>query len=432
MKQKINRYFILIALISTLATLLLVMSVFYQRFQNQVFVDLEMYAHLVSTQLDDNSCPVYEGYRITLINNEGHVLCDSHVTGEVENHADRPEFIQAMKQQEGWAIRASETLQEDSFYYALQISNNRILRVSTQASSFTNIFMSTLPGVFIMSVFIFGILMLLASYLTRSIIQPIDDLAINLAHPAEPVYKELKPFVDRIRLQHEDVLKNAQMRQDFTANVSHELKTPLTSISGYSELIENGMASEEDIQHFAHEIHKSASRLLTSINDIIRLSELDSDVQESFEMVDLYECAFTVITALKMQAEKYMVKLQLKGEKVVIFANREMMMELIGNLVDNAIRYNKKNGFVTVTVEPYGAGALLSVKDTGIGIPKEYQQRIFERFYRVDKSRSKETGGTGLGLAIVKHIVLKHQALLQVVSETNQGCEMIVTFRERL
>ena len=227
----------------------------------------------------------------------------------------------------------------------------------------------------------------------------------------------------------QDLIKNARIRQDFTANVTHELKTPLTSISGYAELIESGMASSEDTIRFAGGIHSSANRLLTLINDIIRLSELDSE-EESFttEKVNLYLLAETCVNMLSLNAEKHQVSIFLEGENAYVNGNRQMMEELLYNLCDNAIRYNNENGTVCVTVFSQHGQTMLRVEDTGIGIPREHQDRVFERFYRVDKSRSKSTGGTGLGLAIVKHILQKHGAKINLESEIGKGTKITVAF----
>ena len=210
------------------------------------------------------------------------------------------------------------------------------------------------------------------------------------------------------------------MRQDFTANVSHELKTPLTAISGYAELMENGMVPPEEIGSFAQKIEKNARRLLSLINDIIRLSELDSsNTQLLVEKFDLFEEAQICVENMQIYAEKNDVTITYEGGHQEITANREMINELINNLCANAIRYNKKNGSVKVRVDSSQGHPYISVADTGIGISKEHQKRVFERFYRVDKSRSKQTGGTGLGLAIVKHIVALHDAQLNLESEVD-------------
>ncbi len=226
-------------------------------------------------------------------------------------------------------------------------------------------------------------------------------------------------------------MKTVNMRQEFTANVSHELKTPLTSISGYAELIENHMVSEHDKARFAGEIHRNANRLLTLINDIIRLSELDVSLDEvvQFEKMNLYPIAERCVDMLQVNAEKQDVTLSLEGEDGLIYANKEMMDELIYNLCDNAIRYNNAGGSVIVRLyQTPDSSMVLEVEDTGIGISKENQERVFERFYRVDRSRSKSTGGTGLGLAIVKHIVVQNHASLDLKSEGGKGTLIRVTF----
>ena len=234
-----------------------------------------------------------------------------------------------------------------------------------------------------------------------------------------------------IKKQHEDIVRSSKMRQEFTANVSHELKTPLTSISGYSELIESGMATNEDVTRFAGEIHKSANRLLSLINDIIQLSQLDvSDLSGEFSPVQLDKVAADCVDMLQLNADKRQVTLHLDTSPVLVQGSPKMLEELIYNLIDNAIRYNRPEGQVYVSVKKEDGSVVLRVRDTGIGIEKKHLDSIFERFYRVDKSRSKETGGTGLGLAIVKHIVVQHKAKIEVKSEVLKGTEMIVTFKE--
>ena len=242
-------------------------------------------------------------------------------------------------------------------------------------------------------------------------------------------YKELIPFMNTIRMQHENILAAAKSRQDFTANVSHELKTPLTAISGYAELIENHMVDASQEEHIAQEIRRNADRLVTLINDIIRLSELDhSQNQQGFEQLDLYAVASECTEALAMNAQKRNISLTLTGSTCMVRANREMMRELMDNLCQNAIRYNNEGGYVHVTIGEINDKPTLIVQDNGIGIPKNQQERVFERFYRVDKSRSRETGGTGLGLAIVKHIVELHDAKLFLDSEVGKGTTIRVEF----
>ncbi len=216
-----------------------------------------------------------------------------------------------------------------------------------------------------------------------------------------------------------------RIRREFTANVSHELKTPLTSISGYAEMIENGMAKAEDVRVFAERIRRESNRMLALVSDIITLSELDEQqILKNAETVDLFELAAQTVETLKSAAMVRGVSVQLLGGPMPVFGVRTLLSELLYNLLDNAIRYNRDNGTVTVRT----AGRQLSVRDTGIGIPKHHIGRIFERFYRVDKSRSKATGGTGLGLAIVKHICEEHGAEIVLESAEGIGTEITVTF----
>lgn len=225
-----------------------------------------------------------------------------------------------------------------------------------------------------------------------------------------------------------------RIKQEFTANVSHELKTPLTSISGYAELIESGMATGDDIILFAGRIRRESARMLTLISDIIKLSQLDEESDhENFEPVDLHTICEECMDILDISAKRHNVSLSLEGETCELLASPSELTELVYNLIDNAIRYNRPGGKVDIKVESGMSGypegtVMLTVSDTGIGIAKEHTGRVFERFYRVDKSRSKATGGTGLGLAIVKHVAERHGAKLILDSELNVGTTVRVIF----
>lgn len=219
-----------------------------------------------------------------------------------------------------------------------------------------------------------------------------------------------------------------QKRKEFTANVSHELKTPLQSIIGSAELLENGLVKPEDTQKFVGNIKKEAARLVTLINDIIRLSQLDEESEPATETVDVFEVAKEVGDVLADSAAKKLTDLQIDGEPCIMNGNRRYIYEIIYNLCDNAIRYNREGGNVWVSVKNNDGHIELSVRDNGIGIPKEHQSRIFERFYRVDKSHSKETGGTGLGLSIVKHAVEFHGGTIRLESTVGKGTTVTVIF----
>lgn len=221
------------------------------------------------------------------------------------------------------------------------------------------------------------------------------------------------------------------MRREFTSNVSHELKTPLTSIYGISEILADGIVKKEDIPKFAKSIHDESGRLITLVNDIIKLSQMDENsIMEEKEPINLLEIAENICLRLKDVAEKKKVKIKIKGEDAYIFGIKGIVEEMIYNLVDNGIKYNKEDGKVTVNVKKKEKRVIVSVKDTGIGISNEHIGRIFERFYRVDKSHSKQVGGTGLGLSIVKHGASFHGALIDVQSVPNKGTEIKISFNE--
>ena len=437
MKRRITIQFLGLGAIAIILTLCLSVKVFYDRFSTQVKDDLRGYCLFLSNM---NTSEMKEAttkqssvdnLRVTLIERDGTVSYDSMVDiQELNNHKSRPEVKTAMENGEGSCIRRSDTLSKSVYYYAIRLDNGQILRVSKETSNIFSFFYHMIPVLIFMAFIIFILCTVISHFLAKSIISPIKHLATDLQHPKkELIYKELVPFTEMIQDQHTNILKSARMRQEFTANVSHELKTPLTAISGYAELIENGMANEQDVKRFSKEIHRNANRLLTLINDIIRLSELDEDeLSVTTESLDLYNLAEACAKTLEINAQKNQVTIMVKGTHSLVEANKQMMEELIFNLCDNAIRYNNIGGMVIVTVDEQEGRTVLSVKDTGIGIPKKHQERIFERFYRVDKSRSKITGGTGLGLAIVKHIVAQQNAELHLESEEGQGTEITIRF----
>lgn len=440
MKKKINIQLMAIATVAIFATMILVSVVFYQLYQNQIIEDLRVYSNLLVDnalveQLPVNSYEMQKDYvRITLIGEGGIVLYDNEANNQsMDNHGSRPEVIEALACGEGTIVRRSETMQKSTYYYARLLENGNVLRVAREADSIWSIFYNAIPFIVVFILVLLGVCVLVSRVLTRRLVEPIGQLAQNLDNTQEiAAYEELQPFLTMIREQHENILKSSLIRQEFTANVSHELKTPLTSISGYAELIETGMASDEDVIRFAKGIHKSSNRLLTLINDIIRLSELDGTEEEvTFEKVNLYLLACTCVDMLQPSAEKHQVTLSLFGKDCYVWANRQMMEEVLYNLCDNAIRYNNEGGRVNISIRDLEEKVQLVIADTGIGIPKEAQERVFERFYRVDKSRSKSTGGTGLGLAIVKHIIAKLNAKITMESEVGEGTTVMVVLPKK-
>lgn len=436
MKKKINLRLLGIAFIAMVITMACMTGIYYQVFVRQVHQDLKTDANILKSTVtfsrdDMTGLSVdIESLRITWIDENGTVLFDSIADEEsMENHLDRPEISAALKKGEGKSIRNSDTMNMNTFYYALRLEDGTVLRLATEARSPFNLLISIMPTMLVVLVVVVVLCIILADILTRQLIRPIEIIADHLEEIREDeVDKELVPFLNTIRAQHENILLAAKSRQDFTANVSHELKTPLTAISGYAELIENHMVGPEQETHFAQEIQKNSTRLLSLINDIINLSELDGEEAVSYEILDLYELAKGSMEALSVNAQKNGVHLHFSGKPVTLRCNRNMMCELLDNLCQNGIRYNHPGGDVWVEVSTNEKGAYLMVKDNGIGIPKEHQERIFERFYRVDKSRSRETGGTGLGLAIVKHIVGLHDGTISLQSEDGQGTTIHVQF----
>lgn len=448
MKQKINLRLIGIAVLAVLATMISVTFIFYGLFQKQVRNDLKINADILEatgffqqeyegdiTSISDIDAELeamfadVKDLRITWIDSDGTVLFDNdNRATALQNHADRPEVKEAFETGEGEITRRSDTMNNNTFYYAVRLDDGTVLRLSVDAGSMGSVFMTAFPVIILIVALIILLCAILAHFLTRKLLAPIRELGEKIEDTSHiPVYKELVPFVNTIRAQHENILSAARSRQDFTANVSHELKTPLTAISGYAELIENHMVDAEQETHFAAQIRKNADRLVTLINDIIRLSELDGHEQTNFEQIDLYEIAENCVELLKVSASQRSIRLNLRGDSCTIRGNKSMIRELIDNLVQNAIRYNNDGGVVNVFVVQ-DERPLLIVSDSGIGIPKDQQERVFERFYRVDKSRSKRTGGTGLGLAIVKHIVELHDAEIFLDSEVGRGTIIRVRF----
>ncbi len=441
MKNKINIRLVGIAILAIFATVLGITIIYYSLFQKQVRADLSVAAKLLkdtnffeSVSIDSDSIDLstdIDELRVTWIDKDGTVLYDNDTSAELlENHNDRPEIQEAFDHGEGEAVRKSDTMNKNTIYYAVLLDNGTVLRAATNVQSLRSVFLSAAPIIAFIVLLIIAICVALSYMLTKQLLSPIEAMARNLENmDYESPYKELDPLTEMLRSQHTDILAAAKARQDFTANVSHELKTPLTAISGYAELLEGGMAGEDEKKHFLHEIRKNSDRLLALINDIIKLSELDQKEHEPvLEEMDLYETAKECMEELTVNAKQRGIFISLEGEPCNIRGSRDLLKELIENLAQNSIRYNNPGGKVSVIVTQNDGRAVLTVRDNGIGIPASEQQRIFERFYRVDKSRSKASGGTGLGLAIVKHIVELHDAKIELDSAPGVGTTMTVLF----
>lgn len=304
-----------------------------------------------------------------------------------------------------------------------------------------SLFLSILPAMVGILVFILILLYLVSYILTEKITKPINIttqyiesiLSGNTVEDID-VYDELKPFIKTIQIQKIEIenfilkLQEAEKsRRDFTANVSHELKTPLTSINGFAEMLSTGTVSKEDTIKFANIIHKEGTRLLSLIDSIINLSRIEYEVNtKTFDNINISNIAKEIIAKLNIRAKDKDVDLNLIAKDIIIHGNKRMLEDLIYNLIDNAIKYNKPKGKVDIIIDESPNFCIIKVKDTGIGIPEDEQSKVFERFYMVDKSRSKKVGGSGLGLSIVKHIVKYHGGNIQLTSKSGEGTEIQV------
>lgn len=367
--------------------------------------------------------------RITWISAEGTVLYDSTEDEHTfENHKNRPEVKKAFAKGEGEDIRKSDTIGEEMCYYAEKMSDGTVLRVSRTMNSAMKSAFHILPFMIFLALIMIVTAWLLSKWQIERLIRPINTL--DLENPLEQeMYPELQPLLERIEQSNKEKEAVAAMRREFSANVSHELKTPLTSISGYAEIMKDGLVRPEDMQHFSEKIYQEASRLITLVEDIIKLSRLDEGrVELEKEEVDLYELSREIISRLAPQAAKNRVRLELTGESVKYTGIRQILDEMIYNITENAIKYNNPGGKVSVWAGNTLQGKKVVVTDNGIGIPEDQIDRIFERFYRVDKSHSKERGGTGLGLSIVKHGVILHHGGVHVESTLGEGTRIELVF----
>ena len=548
MTNKIFRSIVSVAMVVLVASLFIASTFLYDYFNRSQVNQLKEELTLVAENVDKVGTEYFDNFdssifRFTLVSSDGSVLYDSQAkAGEMENHLEREEISEALKDGSGSSARYSSTLTERTFYEATRLENGNVLRISVSQITVGALILGMLPAICAIILISVVVALIMSHKMATAIVKPLNKL--DLENPTEiETYEELTPILTKINKQHKQITRQMQdlrrmsdefeqitnsmneglvllddkgttlsinaaakklfgvesdvvgrnfltvdrsaymrhaiekalkgkhgefreerngneyqfvvnrtesegktvgvvilcfdvtetafaerNRKEFTANVSHELKTPLQSIIGSAELLENGLVKPEDTERFVGNIKKEASRLVALINDIIRLSQLDEDSEPATESVDLYELSKEVIEVLSVSAAKRQVNLELNGESCIIKGVRRYLYEIIYNLCDNAIRYNKENGKVVVDVSQKDGNTVLSVTDTGIGIPVEHQSRIFERFYRVDKSHSKETGGTGLGLSIVKHAVGYHDGTIKLDSKVNEGTVFTVTF----
>lgn len=548
MTKRIFRSILGVSLVVLLASLVLIVGVLHGYFQDRVAHELENLTEYIAHGVEETGADYLtedlpDSYRVTWVDQDGTVLFDSQEDpAELENHADREEIREALTVGSGEAVRYSDTLSQETIYAARRLEDGSVVRVSNSQYSVWMLVLQALQPVALMMVLAFVLAMVLASRVSRQLVEPINAIDLNDGDAAEP-YEELAPLFAKLRGQQRQIrrqmldLKRRQeefealmenmsegflvidqetrvlsynsavlrllyaqppaeegesvyalnreagfrrcveealsgrrweqlleqdddcrqiiaspveqdgqvagavivildvtekeqrerLRREFTANVSHELKTPLTSILGTAEILRNGLVKPEDIPHFAGNIHRETERLIGLVNDIIKLSRLDEGGgMGQWEPIDLHALAGAVLDQLAPAAQRKQVTTQLRGGTAVIQGVPQIAEEILYNLCDNAIAYNREGGSVTVTVEDLPAGARVTVTDTGIGIPREAQSRVFERFYRVDKSHS--SGGTGLGLSIVKHGAAYLGARVELRSEPGHGSTFTLTF----
>ena len=551
MKRRIFRHEVILVVTAIVLTFLSMSWFMYSNLSEQMQVNAKdecrIMAYAINTYGEEyvETAGSRTTSRVTLIASDGTVLYDSvEEASSMENHSGRPEFERAVQNGSAQLSRYSDTLQTQTFYYAIRLDNGDVLRLASTTDSVFAFIFSGLAGLILLILAILIVTMIFANRMTRKLVSPINQL--DLEHPMENVaYDELEPLLKRIDQQQKkireqvnqmkqnqeeymtiteymkdglivtsqsDVLsinrsaqelfdvtakecvnhniitvsrnqelkealdealtgksnerllevggriyqllanpvrvnnqvsgavilvldvtekqKAENMRKEFSANVSHELKTPLMSISGYAEIIENNLVKPEDIPKFAGRIHSEASRLSSLVEDIIKLSRLDeSDKSILMEDVELLQGCKDVEGQLMLRAKERNIQLNVEGQPVVVHGARQVLYEMVYNLCDNAIKYNKPDGKVKISVGcSRDRHPIVRVEDTGIGIPKEEQQRVFERFYRVDKSHSRATGGTGLGLSIVKHGAILHDAKIEVDSTPDVGTSITLEF----
>lgn len=550
MSKRIFKAMMAVTLTTLLVCMALFIAILFPYFETQLsdelMNELEYLAPNVEREGLDYLEHLSDGQnRLTLIDADGTVLFDSDADpAQMENHADRPEVIQAVAEGTGESSRYSETLSKKTINCAMLLENGQVLRISSTHYSSMALLASLTPSLLLVLIFAALVAVTIAYKLSQRLTKPLNE--IDLEHPQvnQAPYEELKPLLRRLHHQNRQIREQIQqlqaqkrqftaitdnmregflvldadglvlsynssatrllqpekpldghnirdltdepdfleslhgaqegehveslvplhgricqlfanpvyqestltgivlvlldvteqqeregLRREFSANVSHELKTPLTSIAGIAEIMKSGMIAPADVPHFAGKIYDESQRLIQLVRDIIRISQLDeNNIHDTPVPVELKKRAARNLSLLESAADAADVTLLLEGEEAVIQAVPAILDEMVYNLCENAVKYNRPGGSVTVTVRSDAAHVTLEVADTGIGIAPEHHSRVFERFYRVDKSHSKEIGGTGLGLSIVKHGAAFHHAQVELESALDKGTTVRIIF----
>ncbi|MBQ6815366.1 MAG: ATP-binding protein [Lachnospiraceae bacterium] len=459
MAKRIFRNTFITSLCGIILASLIVMGSFYDSAESQMRQALRTEANLVAQAIVSVGESYFdkfsssEGTRITWISADGKVLYDSQVDETtMDNHISREEIALALKNGQAEVVRQSDTLSEKTMYYAKLLDDGTIIRVSCGYDTVMDMLIAIVQPMILLLLVLCVIMYAVANYTAKAVVAPLNGIDLESGTMADVRgFEEIKPLLARIRRQNVMIdtnirelklehAKREDFRRDFTANISHELKTPLTSISGVSEMLMNGIIRTEDVPEFAANINKEAGRLISLVNDIILISRLEAeDLYTQKEQVDIFKLALSVKNRLEVLASKRNIKLTVTGRLVdgteisendsdielTVMGVYNMLEDMIVNLCDNAIKYNVENGKVDISIIEHNKQMEIVVEDTGIGISDEDKGSVFERFYRVDKSRSKEVGGTGLGLSIVKHIVMYHGGSVNVEDRVGGGTRMV-------
>ena len=412
----------------------------YSYFEKQIFSELEtevsLLQHYAETNRTSELAELKTKNRITLIHPDGTVYFDNTVNAlTLENHSMRSEFIGAIQNGTDSSSRFSKTMTEKTLYFAKLLQNGDVIRISCNQHSVALIVIEIAQTLVAMLIIALFVSLTFAQVISKKIIEPLNK--INFENPENAdVYEELRPFTKRIAEENFEKEQREELRKQFSANVSHELKTPLTSISGFAEILRTGETDKKTTIDFANTIYEQSKRMIELVNDIIKISKLDEkSISQEKEAVSLREVTTDIFKILSATAKNKNVHLNITGSSGMIFGVRSVIHEMIYNLIDNAIKYNKPSGSVDVNINSISkdtnkkeSKVILTVKDTGIGIPHNEKERVFERFYRIEKSRSKELGGTGLGLSIVKHAAKYHNAIVTLDSDEGKGSTFTITF----
>ncbi len=443
MNNRIFKAIWIVGITVFLASLVLIMGVSYDYFSSTQRKQLRIETELAAQGVALSGAEYFnelntKDYRITWVSATGSVLFDNGANAAtMQNHLERQEIAQAISKGFGEATRKSYTLDDEQFYAAKLLPDGSVLRLSIRQLSVVALLFGFAQPICVVILIALILSFFLASRLSKAIMKPINE--IDLSTPdqyyGKDDYKEIEPLLRHISTQQSQLIRDKEeieraslIRQEFSANVSHELKTPLQSISGYAELLENGLVKEDDIKPFAEKIHKESLRMTRLIEDIIDLTKLDNGGAEmKWEDCDLLKITENAVDSLEAAALAMDISINIEGKNALMQGIPQMLYSIVYNLCDNAIKYSYSKGIISIVIEQNDSYVILKVRDKGIGIPPDEQERIFERFYRVDKSRSREVGGTGLGLSIVKHAVIIHNGSIRLNSTPGEGSEFIIT-----